>query len=82
MVKALITGLFAGALLLGAPVLAHAGNDNGQGNGGNNNGNQNGQGNNSQGNNAPEPLTMLGLMLGAGGVAAARWKANRKSTAR
>ncbi len=31
---------------------------------------------------APEPLTMLGFVLGAGGVAVARWASQRKSRIR
>jgi hypothetical protein len=71
--------------VLGAPAIARAGDQGDQGN-------QNGQGDNGQGNqggheghgdhNAPEPLTVIGLMLGAGGVAVARWRATRKTPAR
>jgi hypothetical protein len=83
MLKALAVGLLAGFVVLGAPALARAG-------GGGDQGNQNGQGDNAQGNqgsshggrDAPEPLTVLGLLAGAGGVAFWRWRASRKSPAR
>jgi hypothetical protein len=81
MLKTLAVGLLAGFMVLCAPALARAGDGD--------QGNQNGQGDNDQGNHgshggrdAPEPLTVLGLLAGAGGVAFWRWRASRKSPAR
>jgi hypothetical protein len=71
MLRTLVMGAFAGFLVLGAPALARAA-DHGE------HGEHGGRGDHD----APEPLTTLGLMLGAGGVAVARWAANRKSRAR
>jgi hypothetical protein len=67
--------MFAGFVVLGAPALALAADhdDNGKGDHGDHGG---------RGHDAPEPLTTLGLMLGAGGVAVARWRASRKSRTR
>jgi len=80
MLKTLLTGLFAGALVLGAPALARAAGHGDHGDHGDDHGDHGDHG--GRGHDAPEPLTTLGLMLGAGGVAVARWRATRKSRTR
>jgi hypothetical protein len=74
MFKTLIVGSIAGLITLGVPSLSFAngeGRDNGKGNGGQDNGGHK---------SAPEPLTVLGLALGAGGTAVARWASKRKKS--
>jgi hypothetical protein len=70
-------------MALGVPALAYAdkGNDQGdqgdQGDKGGDHGDHGGGGGDHH--SAPEPLTIIGLALGAGGIAVARWATNRKS---
>jgi hypothetical protein len=75
MVKPLLIASIAGFMILGVPTLSHAeGDDKGHGHSGDGDGDDRG-GHHS----APEPLTAIGLALGAGGVAVARWAVKRKS---
>jgi hypothetical protein len=71
--KALAVASIAAFMVLGLPALALA-DPKGGNNGGDDNGNHYGEHH-----SAPEPLTILGLAMGAGGVAVARWASNRKS---
>jgi hypothetical protein len=81
MVKPLFVASIAGFLMLGVPALAHAdrdGDDRGHGRSGDGDNDSDDRGARGH-HSAPEPLTTLGLVLGAGGVAVARWAAKRKS---
>jgi hypothetical protein len=71
MFKSLAVASFAAFIVLGTPALSRADNDHGGDHGDNG---EHGGGHHS----APEPITVIGLGLGAGGVAFARWAANRK----
>ncbi len=70
MFKPLVVASIAGFIVLGAPALSRA-DDHGGGDRGDHGGGHH---------SAPEPITVIGLALGAGGVATARWAANRKRT--
>jgi hypothetical protein len=62
MAKRFAVSTFIAFVMLGAPSLAMAGDNDKDDRGGR---------------RAPEPITVLGLALGAGGIAAARWAKGR-----
>jgi len=66
-------------LILGGPSVAQAwgGHHDDDDHGGNDNGG--GKGDDDHGNRAPEPITIVGLAVGAAGIVGARW-VYRKST--
>ena len=75
-----LLGVVAAIALLGAgPALATPSNSRGgNGQGGNGQGG-NGQGGGGYARGAPEPLTLIGLGLGAGAVGFAKWRSSRKT---
>jgi hypothetical protein len=70
--RALVVSSIAILVMLGAPAIARADRDD-QGDRG-----EHGEGAGHHG-DAPEPLTVIGLALGAGGIAVAKWASGRKS---
>jgi hypothetical protein len=70
--KLIAVSSLAAFVALSAPALADHGDHGGHG------GDHHGGGGGDH--NAPEPMTVIGLALGAGGVAAARWKASRNGS--
>jgi hypothetical protein len=62
--KLLASAAIAATVLLGGPIAAYADGD---------------HGNHGGGHSAPEPITIVGLALGAAGIGAARWAWGRRS---
>jgi hypothetical protein len=71
-----LSSAMAALIVLGAPSLAHAAYGTGWGWGGDD---DHDKGDRDDGKRAPEPVTVIGLALGAGGIAAARWAVGRRS---
>jgi hypothetical protein len=71
-----LSSSMAALIVLGAPSLAHAAYGPWWSWGGDD---DHGKGDRDDGKRAPEPVTVIGLALGAGGIAAARWAAGRRS---
>jgi hypothetical protein len=76
-----VSSFIAAMIVLGAPSLARADHghwgwgDDDHGKGGNH---DRDDGNRGRG-DAPEPVTVIGLALGVGGIAAARWAVGRRA---
>jgi hypothetical protein len=71
----LLSSFIVALIVLGAPSLARA--DHGLG-GDDDHGKKEDR-DRDDGRRAPEPVTVIGLALGAGGIAAARWAVGRRS---
>jgi hypothetical protein len=69
----LVSSSIAAMIALGAPSLAHAdGKGDHEGKNGDND-------DHHRRGDAPEPVTVIGLALGVGGIAAARWAVGRRA---
>jgi hypothetical protein len=73
MSKALAVASIATFMVLGSPALVYADKGDDQGDHG---------GGDDDHRGAPEPLTIIGLALGAGGIVGARWAVNRRARRR